>query len=160
MYTKLVLIYVFAIALCETAFAGFAAVSQGVTISPNPVTLGQNFTAGFTLKETSGTSSIALDSIAVAILKSDGSMLFNLTTYETVHDSDQADSGSKSNRECLQFSHQEGRCITKRSLLVIAGAMATVANATTISAKQLGFGSTPNCCTTTTEGIANAKTVA
>jgi GH25 family lysozyme M1 (1,4-beta-N-acetylmuramidase) len=64
--------------------AGYASVSQGVTISPNPVVLGQKFSVSFTLKETSDTAPITFDSIAVAILKLDDSLLFDLAMFTNV----------------------------------------------------------------------------
>jgi hypothetical protein len=62
---------------------GFASVSQGVTVSPGTVFLGQNFTVGFTLKEVNG-APIMFEQIAVAILRSDDSLLFDLATYSDI----------------------------------------------------------------------------
>lgn len=55
---------------------GYGAISQGITI-PSQVALNQNFTVGFSLKETLG-ASITYSSISVKILKSDGTDLFEL----------------------------------------------------------------------------------
>jgi murein DD-endopeptidase MepM/ murein hydrolase activator NlpD len=54
---------------------GYAAVSQGVTVSPN-VTIGQSFTGTFTLKETAGYA-VTFQDIALAILRN-GQTLFDL----------------------------------------------------------------------------------
>ena len=62
---------------------GYASVSQGVTITPSRVILGQNFTVSFTLKEVWGLP-ITFENVAVAILRSDNSLLFDLAMYNNV----------------------------------------------------------------------------
>ena len=62
---------------------GYASVSQGVTVSPTPVVLGQNFTVSFTLKETNG-APITFEHIEVAIHRSDGSYLQRVEMYDNV----------------------------------------------------------------------------
>ena len=62
---------------------GYASVSQGVTVTPTPVVLDQNFTVSFTLKEIQG-GSITFEQVAVAILRSDNSHLFDLAMYDNV----------------------------------------------------------------------------
>ena len=57
--------------------SGFASVSQGVTVTPSPVVLGNNFSGSFTLRETQG-ASITFESIVCAILKSDNSHLVDM----------------------------------------------------------------------------------
>lgn len=63
--------------------SGYASVSQGVTINPSTVVLGENFSISFTLKETGG-SSISFEKVVIAILKPDGSHLFDFATYSNV----------------------------------------------------------------------------
>ena len=62
---------------------GFASVSQGVTVSPDPVTLGQNFRLDFTLHEVQG-APITFESVTCAILNSNGNFLFDFTTSNNV----------------------------------------------------------------------------
>ncbi|MFC1779696.1 DUF1566 domain-containing protein [Thermodesulfobacteriota bacterium] len=56
---------------------GFGKITQGVTVSPTTVTLDQEFTVDFTLTETLG-APITYEQIVVAILKSDGTLLFDI----------------------------------------------------------------------------------
>ena len=62
---------------------GYVSVSQGVTVAPTPVVLNQDFTVSFTLKEVNG-APITFENIAVAILRSDNSHLFDLAIYNNV----------------------------------------------------------------------------
>jgi len=67
----------------DAKIIGYASVSQGVTITPSLVVLGQDFTVSFTLKEIQG-ASIAFEKVAIAILRSDNSLLFDLEIYNNV----------------------------------------------------------------------------
>jgi len=51
--------------------SGYASVSQGVSISANPVKLSQNFTISFTLKETRGAAK-TFDNIAIRVTDPNG----------------------------------------------------------------------------------------
>ncbi len=62
---------------------GYVKISQGVNISPSSVTFYQNFSVTFTLTEIQG-GSITFDTIAVAILKPDGSHLFDCKKFSSV----------------------------------------------------------------------------
>ena len=66
-----------------TVNAGYVSVSQGATVSPSTVNLDQNFSVSFTLKETLG-ASVRFESITVAILKPDGTNLYDLQTYPNI----------------------------------------------------------------------------
>jgi pimeloyl-ACP methyl ester carboxylesterase len=62
---------------------GNVSVSHGLTVTPDPVGLGQEFTVGFRLDEVAG-ESITFEKIAVYILLPDGSDLFNLQEWDDV----------------------------------------------------------------------------
>ena len=62
---------------------GHVSVYSGVSVSPSPVTLEENFTVNFTLKETSGDYR-TFESICVDIRRNDGSFLFTLATWNNV----------------------------------------------------------------------------
>jgi len=64
-------------------FSGSASIQSGITISPNPVNLGSNFTSTFTLKETSG-NSVTYDTITCAILKNDNTFCFDMQRNSNV----------------------------------------------------------------------------
>jgi len=63
--------------------AGYASVCQGVSISPNPAVLGQNFTVSFSIREWRNRQ-ITFEQIGVAILRTDDSHLFDLAMYNNV----------------------------------------------------------------------------
>jgi uncharacterized protein (TIGR02145 family)/uncharacterized repeat protein (TIGR02543 family) len=67
----------------DNTLVGFAKVSQESSILPNPVILGQDFTVQFKLKETAG-APITYEKIGIAILKSDGTHLFDIETYDDI----------------------------------------------------------------------------
>ena len=56
---------------------GFGRITQGVAVLPVAVTLGQDFTVDFTLTETLG-APITYEYIVVAILRADGTLLFDI----------------------------------------------------------------------------------
>jgi len=58
-------------------------VSNGVAVSPSTVTLGENFTVTFSLKERFGESK-TFDQIAVAILRDDGSHVFDFAVWDNI----------------------------------------------------------------------------
>ena len=62
---------------------GYASVSGGVTISPNPIVLGKNFTVSFSLKEVRGKQK-TFEDVAVAILRADNSFVFDFAHYGNV----------------------------------------------------------------------------
>lgn len=62
---------------------GYASVSGGVAVSPSTVTIGQDFSISFTLKEVRGAAKI-FDNVAVAILRSDNSKVFDFAMYSSV----------------------------------------------------------------------------
>ncbi|MFC1476480.1 hypothetical protein ACFL5S_00790, partial [Fibrobacterota bacterium] len=80
---KKVLLIMFQFIVFCNIFAddGYVSVTSGVNVSPIPVTLGQQFSVSFTLEETNG-APITFEKIAIAILKSDDSHLFDLKTYD------------------------------------------------------------------------------
>jgi len=62
---------------------GYAKVSQGVSVSPNPIIRGGSLQANFTLLEVNG-SSITFDTITCAILNNSNVLQFNLSRYNNV----------------------------------------------------------------------------
>lgn len=62
---------------------GYASISNGVNISPSTVSLGEDFTVSFTLKEVRGGQKI-LEQVAIDILDSNGNHLFNFSTFDNV----------------------------------------------------------------------------
>lgn len=67
----------------SNASSGYVSVSEGVSVTPSTVVLNENFTIDFTLAEVQG-APITFEQVAVAILRSDGSHLFDLATYSNV----------------------------------------------------------------------------
>lgn len=65
-----------------TPLTGYAPISQGITFSPNPVVLGQNFKITFSLKEIGGIKA-TFDNIAVRITDPNGSW-FDFVKYPAV----------------------------------------------------------------------------
>lgn len=63
--------------------AGYASLSQGVSISPETVILGQDFSVSFTLKEVRGEAK-TFENVAVAIHQADNSFLFDFAMYDNV----------------------------------------------------------------------------
>ena len=64
-------------------FDGYCSVSSGVTISTNPVKIGQNFNISFTLKERRGAPK-TFENVAIAILRSDNSFVFDFAMYSNI----------------------------------------------------------------------------
>lgn len=63
--------------------SGYCSVSDGVTVTPSTVILGQGFQITFTLKETRGHNK-TFESVAVAILDSNGGFVFDFAMYNNV----------------------------------------------------------------------------
>ena len=63
--------------------AGYVSVSQGLTVTPNPVELEEEFIVDFTLKEVAG-GSITFEQIAVDLRREDDSFLLTLQTWNDV----------------------------------------------------------------------------
>jgi surface antigen len=66
----------------NSAASGYASVSA-LAVSPTSVTLGQNFNVTFTLKEIHGAAK-TFDQVALAILKSDGTYVYDAGMFDTV----------------------------------------------------------------------------
>jgi hypothetical protein len=66
----------------QTKPTGYCSVA-GLSVTPNPVLLGKDFSISFSLKETKGFSK-AFESIVVAIHGPDGSYLFDFAAYDNV----------------------------------------------------------------------------
>jgi uncharacterized delta-60 repeat protein len=62
---------------------GYVSVSQGVTITPEPAVLGQDFTISFTLKEVLGIAK-TFEHVAIAILDASNTFLFDFALYNNV----------------------------------------------------------------------------
>jgi len=62
---------------------GYAPVSNGLTISPDPVTLDQDFNISFTLHEING-GSVTFEEIAIAILDANNDYIFDFENWNNV----------------------------------------------------------------------------
>jgi hypothetical protein len=71
------------LATAAEAQSGYVSVWQGVYVTPDPVVIETSFTVDFTLREVDGDYQ-TFEAIAVAILRGDGSYLFDLATYHDV----------------------------------------------------------------------------
>jgi hypothetical protein len=73
----------FVINVTSAPSSGYVSVSDGVSVSSDPILLGQTFTVSFSLTETTGRP-ITFEQVGVAILHADGSELFDLAMYNQV----------------------------------------------------------------------------
>lgn len=62
---------------------GYASVSDGVTLSSDPVVLGRNFNISFTLREVRGGSK-TFENVAIAILRADNTHVYDFAMYSNV----------------------------------------------------------------------------